>query len=66
MLRRLQDMKKGERAQGMTEYIIIVALIALVAVAGVKIFGSKIANLFQNKATQIETETGGSSSGNGQ
>ena len=49
-------MKTGEHAQGMTEYIIIVALIALVAVAGVRIFGSKIAALFQDKAAEISTD----------
>ncbi|NTV53393.1 MAG: hypothetical protein HGA76_10340 [Candidatus Firestonebacteria bacterium] len=52
-------MKKSERAQGMTEYIIIVALIALVAIGAVKMFGGKIAKLFQDKATQLETETQG-------
>jgi Flp pilus assembly pilin Flp len=65
-MQKLKHLAKSERAQGMTEYIIIVALIALVAVAGVKMFGGKIAQLFQDKAKQIETETGGSTSGNGQ
>ncbi len=59
MLQAFKKAKTSERAQGMTEYIIIVALIALVAIAGVKIFGKKIATLFENKAAQIEQETGG-------
>jgi Flp pilus assembly pilin Flp len=66
MVKQLKHLGSSARAQGMTEYIIIVALIALVAVAGVKMFGGKIAQLFQDKAKQIETETGGSASGNGQ
>jgi len=54
MLRQLREMKKGERAQGMTEYIIIVALIALVAIVGVRIFGSKLSNMFSAQADQLE------------
>jgi Flp pilus assembly pilin Flp len=64
MVKTIRRLQADERGQGMTEYIIIVALIALVAIAGVKIFGSKISRLFSDKATQIETETGGSATGN--
>jgi Flp pilus assembly pilin Flp len=51
--------KRGEQAQGMTEYIIIVALIALVAIAGVRIFGDKLMKLFEKKANEINTQAGG-------
>jgi Flp pilus assembly pilin Flp len=54
MLQQLQAVKKGERAQGMTEYIIIVALIALVAVAGVRLFGNKLSGMFNSQAEQLD------------
>ncbi len=50
---------RSPRGQGMVEYILIVALIALVAIAGIKLFGGKLGQLFTNKANQIEQETGG-------
>ena len=33
---------KDESGQGMTEYILIIALIAVVCVAAIKLFGSQI------------------------
>jgi Flp pilus assembly pilin Flp len=49
---------RSTRAQGMVEYILIVALIALVAIVGIRMFGNKISKLFSDKATQIENEVG--------
>ena len=37
----------GKRAQGMTEYIIIVALVAIALIVIVAVFGSNIKALFQ-------------------
>ncbi len=54
MLTKVKELLFEEEAQGMTEYIIIVALIALVAIAGVKIFGKSISGLFQSKAGELE------------
>ncbi|MBM64748.1 MAG: hypothetical protein CMH55_00775 [Myxococcales bacterium] len=44
--RRLQSFFKDESGQGMTEYIIIVALIAVAAIGVVTLFGNNIAGLF--------------------
>lgn len=48
MLKRIFKTKKG---QGMTEYILIIALIALAVFAAVSTFGNKIKESF-NKATE--------------
>jgi Flp pilus assembly pilin Flp len=45
--------KLDERGQGMTEYIILVALIAVAAIAAVKYFGSKTKEGFQNAAEAV-------------
>lgn len=50
---------RSQRGQGMVEYILIVALIALVAIAGIKLFGGKLSQMFNDKAKQLEQETGG-------
>jgi Flp pilus assembly pilin Flp len=50
---------RAQHGQGMVEYILIVALIALVAIAGIKLFGGKLSQMFTNKANQLEQETGG-------
>jgi Flp pilus assembly pilin Flp len=49
---------QSTRAQGMVEYILIVALIALVAMVGIKLFGGKISAVFEKKAGQLEKEVG--------
>lgn len=49
---------KRNRGQGMTEYIIIVALIAIAAIATVTLFGNNIRGLFGTAANVLNgTET---------
>ncbi len=45
------------RGQSMVEYILIVALVAVIVLAGVRIFGDKINALFQDSSQKIENET---------
>jgi len=58
------NLSKKQSGQGMTEYILIVALIAVAVIAAVKIFGSNVSSGFQNAAGQISQNTS-SSSANG-
>jgi len=58
MRNKLQELMRSGRGQGMVEYILIVALIALVVVVGVKTFGGKVTQIFQDKAKQLGEETG--------
>lgn len=53
---KLRTLLVSEKAQGMTEYIIIVALIALVVLAAVKMFGGNLAGLFQSKGEELQKE----------
>ncbi len=46
-------MLRLKKAQGMTEYILIVALIALVAVASIQLFGEKIKERFDTLAETL-------------
>ncbi len=59
MQQKMQRLVRSGRAQGMVEYILIVALIALVAIAGVRMFGDKLFILFKSKADKMENEIGG-------
>jgi Flp pilus assembly pilin Flp len=43
----------GRRGQTMTEYILIIALIAIALIAAVKIFGGKVNQGFENSANQV-------------
>lgn len=45
--------RKDERGQGMTEYIIIVALIAVAAIAVVGFFGDVVRNQFYNMTAAL-------------
>jgi pilus assembly protein Flp/PilA len=48
---------KDESGQGMTEYILIVALIAVAAIVAVKMFGSQITGLFSKSSDKISNQT---------
>ena len=45
--------KSSQRGQGMTEYILLVALIAIAAIAAVKYFGSKTKEGFEAAADAV-------------
>jgi pilus assembly protein Flp/PilA len=46
---------KDEQGQGMVEYGLIIALVAVVAIAGLILLGPKIKTLFQNIAGNLNT-----------
>ena len=50
------QMKKKTRGQGMTEYIIIVALIAIAAIGVITLFGDNIRKLFGGSADALAGE----------
>ncbi len=52
---------KNQYGQGMTEYILIVALIAVAVIGVVKLFGTNVTAGFQSAANQISTNTSGNS-----
>ena len=54
----MNDLLKSQRGQSMTEYILIIALIALVAIAGVKLFGKTIVGAFTKASVDISKEAG--------
>ncbi len=45
-----------EKAQGLVEYILIIALVAVIAVAAVKMFGNQISNWFKGSAKKLQGE----------
>lgn len=51
-----------QRGQGLVEYILIVALIAILVIAAIKIFGKKVGKSFTESATTIESEVKGAKS----
>ncbi len=59
-----KQLRKQRRGQGMTEYIIIVALIAIAAIGVITLFGNNIRRLFGASAdalagtTEVTPETG--------
>jgi Flp pilus assembly pilin Flp len=49
---------RSVRGQGMTEYIIIVAIIAVAAIAAFKLFGGKLKDSVKNTGNALEQEVG--------
>jgi pilus assembly protein Flp/PilA len=49
---------KDENGQGMVEYALIVALIAIVVIVALGLLGPAIANKFNNAATAVEGTSG--------
>jgi Flp pilus assembly pilin Flp len=57
MLRKLlRKIRRDQRGQGMTEYIIIVALIAIAAIGVVTLFGDNIRALFAGASDALAGE----------
>lgn len=54
---------KNEKGQGMVEYGIIVALVALVAILALSTFGENIRDAFTNTNAQMNTTAGGGAGG---
>jgi len=55
---RLKGFLRDEDGQGMTEYILIVLLIAIVAIAAFKYFGKKVGKTVNNAADTLDNEAG--------
>ena len=52
-----KQLRKQRRGQGMTEYIIIVALIAIAAIGVITLFGNNIRRLFGASADALAGQT---------
>lgn len=63
MKRLLWTLLSDEEGQGMVEYGIIVALIAVVVIGAVKTLGTNTQSTFNNAATAIGSTTGGGGGG---
>jgi len=60
MMNKMNSLIRSEEGQGMTEYIIIVALIAIAAIGVITMFGNNLRNLFGASANALagdETQT---------
>ena len=57
---RMQTRRSG---QGMTEYIIIVALVAIASIAVVTIFGNQIRSLFSDSVQELQGNQASHTSG---
>ena len=57
MRKLMKKLKKDESGQGMTEYIIIVALIAIAAIGVVTIFGDNIRDIFAGATDALAGQT---------
>ena len=55
----------SQSGQGMTEYILIVALIAIAVIGAVKFFGGNVKSGFQNAGNQLGAATSGNSNSSG-
>lgn len=53
MMNKMHRYIRSENGQGMTEYIIIVALIAIAAIGIITVFGHNLRNLFKNSANAL-------------
>ena len=51
-----KKMLRNQKGQGMVEYILIIVLAVIVVIAGVKLFGSNVKQMFSKANTTIESE----------
>ena len=55
----IRNMLEGEQGQTLTEYALILVLIAIVAIAMMTTLGEQITNVFENITTTLAPHTGG-------
>jgi Flp pilus assembly pilin Flp len=60
MLRRMRKLFRSESGQGMSEYLIIVALIAVAAIGVVTVFGKDIRELFGASTSSLAGQSAAS------
>ncbi len=53
MIQRMKGMGRGEQGQGMSEYIIIVALVAIAAIGVITVFSQNIRSLFAATSNEL-------------
>jgi Flp pilus assembly pilin Flp len=53
MLIKLSKLIRDRRGAGLTEYIILVGVVALVGLIGYRIFGTSVRNKVQQQATDV-------------
>lgn len=58
---RFRKLFRSESGQGMTEYVIVVALIAVAAIGAITVFGDNLRNLFATSADALAGEATGNS-----
>ncbi len=54
MMTKLNTFLKDNRGANLVEYIILVGVIALIAIAGFKVFGEKVDKKVQEQAGKVE------------
>ncbi len=52
----MKKVLRGRRAQGLVEYILIIALIAILVIGGLKLFGGNVKKSFKDAADTINSE----------
>jgi Flp pilus assembly pilin Flp len=57
MKKALKKLARNQSGQGMTEYIIIVALIAVLSIGAVSMFGDNVRNLFGMAGNALSGDT---------
>jgi len=55
----MKGLIRNRKGQGMTEYILIIALIAIFVIAGVKFFGGKVKQSFRDAGNAVSDEVSG-------
>ncbi len=54
MLKKMRKLLKGNRGQGLVEYILIIALVAVLAIAVLRGFGGKIGEWFNRAENKLD------------
>lgn len=54
MMLKIRKMLKGEKGQGLVEYILIIAIVAVLAIAVLKTFGKQIQGWFGKTGQQLD------------
>ncbi len=55
LMKKVRGFVKNEEGQGLVEYALIIALVALLVIVALRLLGTKVSNVYENAAARLAT-----------
>lgn len=55
LMKKVREFVRNEEGQGLVEYALIIALIAIIVIIALRVLGRTVSNTYTNVGTQLQT-----------